>query len=70
MMLSTDGGAKVIPHKVKCRAEAVNNLSRSLETRKMLKIISLNLKFIEISESVILHQTLFQHQLGYVSYQT
>jgi len=31
---------------VKCRTEAVNHLSRSLETWKMLKIILSKLKFI------------------------
>ena len=34
-----------IPHRVKCRAEAVKHLSRSLETWKMLKIILSKLKF-------------------------
>jgi len=34
-----------IPHRVKCRAEAVNNLSRSLETCNILKIILSQLKF-------------------------
>jgi len=36
-----------IPHRVKCRTEAVNILSRSLETCKMLKIILSKLKFIK-----------------------
>jgi len=53
-----------IPHMVKCRREA-DNLSRSIETCKMLKIILSKLKFIKISESVIPHQTLFQHRFGY-----
>jgi len=35
-----------ISHRVKSRTEAVNHLSRSLETWKMLKIILLKLKFI------------------------
>ena len=53
-----------LPHRVKCRTETVSNLSRSIETCKMLKIILSKLKFIKISESVIPHQTLFQHQHG------
>jgi len=36
-----------IPHTVKCRTGAVNNLSRSGETCTMLKIILLKLKFIK-----------------------
>ena len=36
-----------IPHMVKCWTEAVNNLSQSLETCTMLKIILLKLKFIK-----------------------
>jgi len=55
-----------IPHSVKCRTKVVNNLSRSLETCKMLKIILSRLKRIKILESVIPHQTVFQHQLSYV----
>jgi len=35
-----------IPHKVKSRTEAVEHLSRFLETWKMLKIILLKVKFI------------------------
>jgi len=46
--------------------ETVNNLSRSMETCKMLKIILSKLKLKKTSDSVIPHQTLFQHQLGYV----
>ena len=34
------------PHRVESRKEAVNNLSRSLETWKMLKIVLSKLKFI------------------------
>ena len=37
-----------IPHRVKCRTEVVNNLSRSLETCKVLKNILSKLKFIKI----------------------
>jgi len=51
---------------VKCRTQAVINLSRSPETCKMLKIASSKPKFIKISEPVIPHQALFQHQRGYV----
>jgi len=55
-----------IPHEVKSQTEAVNNLLWSIETCKMLKIIVSKQKFTKLSESVIPHQTLFQHQLGYV----
>ena len=47
----------LIPHRVKCRTEAVNNLSRPLETWKMLKLILSKRKLIKISESVLPHQT-------------
>jgi len=39
--------SKSIPHKAKCRTDAVNHLSRSPETWKILKIILSNLKFIK-----------------------
>jgi len=52
-------------HRVTCRTDAVNNLSRSLENHFLSKLI-----FIKISESVIPHQTLFQPQLGYVQHLT
>jgi len=55
---------------VKCRTDAANNLSRSLETCKMLKIISPKLKSIKISESVTAHQTLCEHDLGYVQHRS
>ena len=51
-------------HKVKCRTDAVNNLSRSLENY----FIEANIY--KISESVIPHHTLFQHQLGYLQHLT
>jgi len=37
-----------IPHRLKCRTEAVNNPSRSLEICKMLNIILSKIKFINI----------------------
>jgi len=42
----------------------------ALETSKMRKIMLSKLKFIKISESVMPHQTLFQHQLGHVQHLT
>jgi len=54
-------------HTVKCQTEAVNNLSRSIETYKILKISCSKLEFIKISESVIPHQTLFQHQFAMIN---
>jgi len=42
-----------IPCGVKYRTEVVNNLSRCLESCKMLKIMLVKLKVIKISESVI-----------------
>jgi len=60
-----------IPHRVKCRAEAVNYLSRCPETHKMLKIVLSKLEFIKkISETVTPHKTLFQHKIGYVQHLT
>jgi len=55
----------LISHRVKCRMEAVNNLSRPLESWKMLKISLSKQTLIKISESVIPHETLFQHQFGF-----
>jgi len=60
----------LIPHKVKCPTEPVNNLSRPLETCKMLKIILPKLKLIKISESVIPLEYPFQHQLGFAVHLT
>ena len=54
----------LIPHRVKFRTEAVDNLWRHLETCKMLKIILSKLKLIKI------HLTLFQHQLGFAMHLT
>jgi len=60
----------LIPHRVKCRTEAVNNLSRPQETCKMLKIILSKRKLIKISESVVSHETLFQRPLGFAMHLT
>jgi len=46
-----------LPHRVKCRTEAVKHLSRSLETWNMLKIILSKLKLYKLTVSVIPHQT-------------
>jgi len=45
-LLQENNFSNSIPHRVKCQTKAVNHLSRSLETWKMLKIILLKLKFI------------------------
>ena len=60
----------LIPHRVKCQTEAVKNLSRPLETWKMLKIILSKRTLIKISDSVIPHQTLCQHQFGFFMHLT
>jgi len=54
---------------VTCRTEAVN-LSRSLETCKMLKIILSKRKRTKLLQSVIPYQTLFQYQLGFAIHLT
>jgi len=60
----------LIPHRVRCWTEAVNKLSRPLEIWKMIKIILSKRKLTKISESVIPHQTLFQHQFGFAMHLT
>jgi len=45
-LLQENNLSNSILHRVKCRTEAVNHLSRSLETLKMLKNILSKLKFI------------------------
>jgi len=48
----------------------LNNLSRTLETCRMLEIILSKRKLIKILESLIPHQTLFQHQLCFAVHLT
>jgi len=45
-LLQENNLSNSIPHRVKCRTEAVKHLSRSIETWKMLKIILSKLKLI------------------------
>ena len=57
-LLQENNLSNSIPRRVKCRTKAVNHLSRS-------KIFN-EAKIYKLTESVIPHQALFQHELGYV----
>jgi len=55
-----------IPHRVKCRTEAVKHLFAVSRNLKNAKNYIIEAKIYKLTESAIPHQTLFQHQLGYV----
>jgi len=57
-LLQENNLSNSIPRRVKCRTKAVNHLSRSK--------IFIEAKIYKLTESVIPHQALFQHELGYV----
>jgi len=59
-----------ISHGVKCRTEADKNLSRSLETCKMLKIILSKLKFIKYQNQWHHTKLCFNINLAYVQHLT
>ena len=55
-----------IPRRIKSRTEAVKHLFAVSKNLKNAKNYFIEVKIYKLTESVIPHQTLFQHQLGYV----
>jgi len=67
-LLQENNFSKSIPDRVKCRTNAVNHLSRSLETWKMLKIILSKLKCINKQNPVIPQHTKLRFNMNLAMY--